>query len=162
MSSTTNGSAEQTWDQMNARAESTQAFLPGAWSASDTAARPCGSGGAQWVISRIGPGTPTGSREATVAAIHAHWKQFGWEPVRSTTGGDAPSTRLRYPGSLSFDDGFFIDFETTVHGSTLALQTPCAPGDYDALNRAKYGERHTNTPPFVSGITPSLTAGATS
>ncbi|WP_139199728.1 hypothetical protein [Curtobacterium sp. MCBA15_008] len=86
--------------------------------------------------------------------------------MRSEFGGDAPGVELRYPGASSLDNGFFIEFRSSVHGSTLQLQTPCVQGDVDALNREKYGERHTNTPPDIPGTaSPSAssepTTGAT-
>lgn len=159
MTSTGQRSAAETWDLANARAESTQAFVAGAWSAIDSAARACGTDGARWVIGRLGPGTTSASREDVVAAIRAHWQGFGWEPTRSTTSGDAPSTRLRYPAGRSLDDGFFVDFETTVHGSTLTLQTACAPGDAGELNRTRYGEHHRDTPPFAGSHSPGVDHG---
>lgn len=148
MSATNSTGAKQAWNEMNAEAEATQAIIGGDWLASDTSARPC-TNGVQWVITRGGPGSEPDTRAAELDRIDERWRAAGWEPVRSDITGDAPGQQLRYPASGVFEDGFFIEFGTTDNGSTLQIQTPCAPGDADALNREKYGEKHTNTPPYI-------------
>ncbi|TCK63725.1 hypothetical protein [Curtobacterium sp. PhB136] len=155
------GSAEIAWTAGNALAESTQDAVGGSWLASDSAAEACGADGARWGITRLGPGTDKHTRADTVDRIERLWRSAGYEPVRTHIGGDAPGTQLRYPSAGTFDDGFFIEFGTTEYGSTVEMQTPCAPGDADALNREKYGERHTNTSPDIPGTaSPSASPSA--
>jgi hypothetical protein len=154
MTTTGSDNAKAVWDEMNAEIESSQAVLGTGWLASDTAARACGAGGAQWVLTRFGPGSQPDERDDLLGRLATRWEAKGWEAVRSEFGGDAPGVQLRYPGASSFDDGFFIEFRSSVHGSTLQLQTPCTPGDVDELNREKYGETHTQTPPYLPGATP--------
>lgn len=149
--------AERAWDATNERVETTQALLEGQWLAYDTAARGCGSTGAQWLVSRIGPGSDPGSRTRLLAAVEERWSGFGWSAVRSAIGGDTPGDRLRYPSVGSTKDGFFVELTTNAHATTITVQTPCATGDVAALNTEKYAERHTNTPPDVPGATPSST-----
>ncbi|WP_420368709.1 hypothetical protein [Curtobacterium sp. L1-20] len=166
MSSTGSTAAKAVWDSMNAEVEASQAIVGTGWLASDTAARACGGDGAQWVLTRFGPGTQPDDRTAQFEDLTKRWEAKGWKPVRTEFGGDSPGVQLRYPAASTLDDGFFIEYRSTSHGSTLQLQTPCTPGDVDALNREKYGERHTNTPPDIPGANPSAgtepTSGATS
>lgn len=158
--------AKSTWDTANSLAEATQKAVGGAWVGSDSAAEQCGESGARWGLTRIGPGTDPGARDRTISAVEALWADSGLTPTRRALGGDAPGVEVRFPAAGTRDDGFFIEFATTVHGSTIGMQTPCTPGDVDALNREKYGERHTNTPPDIPGASPSAgtepTSGATS
>jgi hypothetical protein len=151
MTASDNAAAKKVWQEMNAEAESAQATLEGDWLASDTAARACGSGGAQWVITRFGPGTEAAHRDDLLKELSTRWSAKGWNPTRSTITGDAPGVQLRYPDSVSLNNGFFVEFRTTEHGSSLQIQTPCTPGDVDQLNREKYAEKHTNTPPDIPG-----------
>ncbi|MFJ3385114.1 MULTISPECIES: hypothetical protein [unclassified Curtobacterium] len=153
--------AEREWDRMNAEAEATQALIGGDWRSVDTAARPCGADGVQWVITRFGPSTDTDARDVALDRMGTRWRAKGWNPVRSDITGDAPGKQLRYPAANTLADGFFIEFGITEHASTLQLQTPCTAGDANALNREKYGERHTNTPPDIPG-TAEPSAGRTS
>lgn len=146
-------SAERVWDATNERVETTQALVEGPWLAYDTAARGCGSTGAQWLVSRIGPGSDPGSRTRLLAAVEERWSGFGWSAVRSTIGGDAPGDRLRYPSAGSTNEGFFVELTTNAHATTITVQTPCATGDVAALNAEAYAERHTTTPPDVPGAT---------
>lgn len=162
MSTTRSADAKAVWDEMNAEMESSQAVLGSGWLSSDTAARACGADGARWVLNRFGPGTQPGDRDGLLDALATRWAPKGWAPVRSEFGGDAPGVQLRYPAASSLDNGFFIEFRSSVHGSTLQLQTPCVQGDVDALNHEKYGERHTNTPPDIPGTaSPSASAEPT-
>ncbi|WIB76967.1 hypothetical protein DEJ28_15110 [Curtobacterium sp. MCPF17_002] len=162
MSGTESTGAKRVWDSMNTAVEASQAIVGPGWLASDTAARACGADGVQWVINRFGPGTQPDDRVAKLEELERRWDAKGWKPVRSDFGGDAPGVMLRYPAASSLDDGFFIEFSTTRHGSTLQLQTPCTQGVVDDLNREKYGERHTNTPPDIPGAaSPSASAEPT-
>lgn len=162
MSDTGSTGTKAVWDSMNAEVEASQGAVGTGWLSSDTAARACGVNGAQWVLTRFGPGTQPEDRSAPLDTLEARWAAKGWKPVRSEFGGDAPGVELRYPATASLDDGFFVEFRSTVHGSTLQLQTPCVQGDVDALNREEYGERHTNTPPDVPGTaSPSASAEPT-
>lgn len=149
-SSSDSAAAKRVWGEANTRAEATQAIIAGKWLSSDTAARACG-GGVQWVVNRLGPGTDPGQRDALLGDIEAYWRSLGWKPTRSDFPGDAPGQQTRYPAGGLLKDGFFAEFGTTKYGSTLQIQTPCTPGDVDQLNREKYGERHTNTPPDIPG-----------
>ena len=156
-STTGSAAAKDVWDRMNRSVEATQSIVGGDWSAWDTAARPCGENGAQWVVSRIGRGTDPARRAELLHAIEQQWLTIGWRPVESDITGDAPGKQLRFPGASALPGGFFVEFGTTVHASTVALQTPCAPGDVVDLNTEQYAERHTNTPPGIpgAGATPS-------
>jgi hypothetical protein len=155
-SPTDSSDAKQVWNDANAQAEATQAVVSGRWLASDSDADPCGTGGVHWGVSRIGPGTSEAERAAKVAAVEDQWRELGWKPTKSEFGGDAPGLQVRYPASGVLEDGFFAEFDTTVHASTLQMQTPCTPGDADQLNREKYAQKHTNTPPDIPGAsTPS-------
>ncbi|WP_069712958.1 hypothetical protein [Curtobacterium sp. ER1/6] len=156
-SDTDQDAAEKVWRTMNAEVESSQDVVGSGWLASDTAARACGTRGVQWVINRYGPATTGAERTRVLDDLERRWTALGWQPVRAAITGDAPGQRLRYPATRSLDDGFFVEFGTTEHGSTLQLQTPCTPGDITALNTEKYAERHTNTPPDVPGATASST-----
>ncbi|WP_182046227.1 hypothetical protein [Curtobacterium sp. ME26] len=156
-SDTDEDAAKEVWRTMNAEVESSQDVVGSGWLASDTAARACGTRGVQWVINRYGPATTGAERTRVLDDLERRWTALGWQPVRAAITGDAPGQRLRYPATRSLDDGFFVEFGTTEHGSTLQLQTPCTPGDITALNTEKYAERHTNTPPDVPGATPSST-----
>jgi hypothetical protein len=151
VSPTGSSGAKHVWGEADARAEATQSIVPGRWLASDTAARSCGADGVQWVVNRIGPGTNEADRAAKVAAVEHQWRGLGWKPTRSKLTGDAPGAEVRYPASGVFQNGFFAEFATTENASTLQMQTPCTPGDADRLNREKYAERHTNTPPDIPG-----------
>lgn len=165
MSPTTSNSsvaAKAAWDDANALAEATQAIVGGSWLASDSAAETCGTTGVRWGLARFGPGTDPATRETVVAEVEALWRKAGHMPIRKQLGGDAPGIEVRFPAVGSQQDGFFIDFNTTVHASTLQLQTPCTRGDVHALNSEKYGERHTNTPPDIPGAAPSASSGPTS
>lgn len=146
-----NTAAKQVWDETNAEAEASQVVIDGDWLASDTAARACGSDGAQWVLNRFGPRTRSADRDRLVDQLRTRWAARGWTPRESATTGEHPGTQLRYPGGSTLDSGFFIRFRTNDAGSSLQIQTPCTPGDVDQLNREKYGEEHTNTPPDIPG-----------
>jgi hypothetical protein len=144
------------WDEFDARAEAVQAVVGGEWLASDTAARLCATEGVQWVISRFGPPTSAGNRDRVLTALTSQWRATGWRPERIATTGDFPGSQLRYPAASTMSDGFFVRFRTNANGSSLQMQTPCTPGDADQLNREKYAEKHTNTPPDIPGAsTPS-------
>lgn len=159
-SSSNQSDARAAWDEADALAEATQAKVAGDWSASDSAAEPCGTGGVRWGATRIGPGTSGSDRADVVAAISALWTERGYDAAEEVTSGDAPGVRLRHPSADSLQNGFFIEFRTTTHASTLQLQTPCTPGDAAALNAERYAERHTKTPPDVPGATASSTPSA--
>ncbi|MBA8990803.1 outer membrane murein-binding lipoprotein Lpp [Curtobacterium pusillum] len=159
MSTTGSSDAKQVWKDADAQAEATQAILPGRWLSTDSAAGTCGTGGVRWGVSRIGPGTSKAGRAAKVEEVEENWRSLGWKPMRSELTGDAPGLQVRYPAKGVFEDGFFAEFATTEHASTLQIQTPCTPGDADQLNREKYAEKHTNTPPDIPGAsTPSTSA----
>ncbi|KQO59968.1 hypothetical protein [Curtobacterium sp. Leaf261] len=137
--------AKSAWDDLNQKVESTQAMVGGEWEASDTGATACGSSGAQWGITRLGPGASPGDRERIIDEIETAWKANGWKPTRTKIGGDAPGLQLRYPAAGTFDDGFFIELGITDYGSSMQSQTPCEPGDADALNDEQYAYNHQNT-----------------
>lgn len=159
MTASNNSAAKQVWDEINAEAEASQEVVGGNWLASDTAARACGSGGAQWVLTRLGPGTTGADRDRVLADLVARWQAKGWTADQSATTGDYPGVQLRYPGGSTLESGFFVRFRTNENGSSLQIQTPCTPGDVDQLNREKYGEKHTNTPPDIPGASdPTATA----
>jgi len=162
MSASGSPDAKAIWDSMNAEIEASQDVLGTEWLSSDTAARACGADGAQWVITRFGPGTRPEERAAPLGALATRWTAKGWSPVTTEFGGDTPGVQLRYPAGSTLDDGFFIEFRSTVRRSTLQLQTPCTTGNVDALNREQYGEKHTSTPPFLPGATPPDTGGSPS
>lgn len=161
MPTTGSDGAKAVWDEMNAEIESSQDIVGTGWLASDTAARVCGAAGVQWVLTRFGPGTHPDERDDLLGALETRWDAKGWRAVRSDFGGDAPGVQLRYPAASSLEDGFFVEFRSSVHGSTLQLQTPCTLGDVDDLNRERYGERHTNTPPDIPGAGSASPAGPT-
>lgn len=152
--------AKQIWDEMNAEAEASQGVIGGAWLASDTAARACGSNGAQWVVNRFGPRTSAAHRGRLLDELATRWAAKGWTATKSATTGDYPGAQLRYPSGSTLRSGFFVEFRTNENGSSLQIQTPCTPGDVDQLNREKYAEKHTNTPPDIPGAS-SPSAGAT-
>jgi hypothetical protein len=151
MTASNNSAAKQVWDEFNAEAEASQEVIGGSWLASDTAARACGSGGAQWVLTRLGPGTTVADRDRVLADLSTRWQAKGWTADRSATTGDYPGVQLRYPGGSTLASGFFVRFRSNENGSSLQIQTPCTPGDVDQLNREKYAEKHTNTPPDIPG-----------
>jgi len=149
--------ARSAWHEADALAGATQAEVPGGWLADDSAAGPCGAAGtgARWGLTRIGPSTSPSDRADVVAAVASVWSAHGYDAVERAIGGDAPGVRLRFPASGTLRDGFFIEFVTTAHASTIQLQTPCRRGDDRALNAERYAERHTDTPPDVPGATAS-------
>lgn len=144
-SATPAASAKSAWDDLNRQVEATQAMVPGKWEASDSGATPCGTSGAQWGITRLGPGASAEDRPRVIDQIEAAWKDNGWKPTRSKIGGDAPGLQLRYPAGGSFDDGFFIEIGMTEYGTSIQGQTPCARGNPDALNDEQYAYEHQNT-----------------
>ncbi|MFJ3036377.1 hypothetical protein ACIPC2_18395 [Curtobacterium pusillum] len=146
-----NTAAKLVWGEMNAEAEASQGVIGGAWLASDTAARACGSNGAQWVVNRFGPRTSAAHRGRLLDELATRWAAKGWTATKSATTGDYPGAQLRYPSGSTLRSGFFVEFRTNENGSTLQIQTPCTPGDVDQLNREKYAEKHTNTPPDIPG-----------
>ncbi|WP_144751026.1 hypothetical protein [Curtobacterium pusillum] len=159
MAASNNSAAKQVWDEINAEAEASQDVVGGTWLASDTAARACGSDGARWVVNRFGPGTSAADRDRLLDDLATRWEAKGWTADRSATTGDYPGVQLRYPGASTLETGFFVRFRTNENGSSLQIQTPCTPGDVDQLNREKYAEKHTNTPPDIPGVSdPSATA----
>ncbi|KQO63413.1 hypothetical protein [Curtobacterium sp. Leaf261] len=143
--------AKSEWLHLSKRIEATQNFIGGDWEFIDSNARDCGDGGVQWVIGRIGPGVPAAERRALFDEVEAAWKANGWDPVRTHFGGDAPGEMLRYPASGVMDDGFYVEFDSTVHATTMGAQTPCAAGDGDQLAKEQFADN--NTP----GRTPSAT-----
>ncbi|WP_439692622.1 hypothetical protein ACRQ4B_17285 [Curtobacterium sp. SP.BCo] len=149
-SATDSAAAKRVWVEANTRAEATQAIVTGKWLTSDTAARACRDG-VQWVVTRLGPGTDPGQRDAVIGDIEAYWRSLGWRPTRSDFPGDHPGEQITYPAGGLFENGFFVRFRTNENGSSLQIQTPCTPGDVDQLNREKYAEQHTNTPPDIPG-----------
>lgn len=138
-------SAKSAWDDLNRKVESTQAIIPGQWEISDSGATACGGSGAQWGITRLGPGASADDRAHLIDQVEAAWKSDGWTPIRTRIGGDAPGLQLRYPAAGTFDDGFFIELGITDYGSSMQSQTPCEPGDADALNAEQYAYNHQNT-----------------
>lgn len=138
-------SAKSAWDDLNQKVESTQAMVPGTWEASDSGASPCGTSGAQWGITRLGPGANGEDRTHIIDEIETAWKDNDWKPTRSKIGGDAPGLQLRYPAAGVFDDGFFVEIGITEYGSSIQAQTPCAHGNADALNDEQYAYEHQNT-----------------
>lgn len=150
--------AKAAWDGLNERIESTQSMVPGEWEASDSGASACGTSGAQWGITRLGPGASADDRTRIIDRIETAWKNYGWEPTRSTFGGDAPGLQLRYPAGGVFDDGFFVEIGITEYGSSIQAQTPCAQGDANALNDEQYAYEHQDTtrlPPAAPSTDPS-------
>lgn len=141
MSASGSPDAKAIWESMKAEIEASQDLLGTEWLSSDTAARACDTAG---------------------YALATQWTAKGWAPVMTGFGGDTPGVQLRYPAGSTLDDEFFIEFRSTVRRSTLQLQTPCTPGNFDALNREQYGEKHTSTPPFLPGATPPDTSGSPS
>ncbi len=160
MSPSNQSDARAAWDEADALAEATQAKVAGDWVASDSAAERCGTGGVRWGATRIGPGTSGSDRADVVAAIDALWTERGYDAAEEAMSGDAPGVRLRHPSAGTLQNGFFIEFRTTAHASTLQLQTPCTPGDAAALNAERYAERHTKTPPDVPDPAPTAGAGS--
>jgi hypothetical protein len=138
-------SAKSAWDDLDQKVESTQAIIPGEWEASDSGASECGTSGARWGIARLGSGASADDRARLIDQVGAAWKADGWTPTRTELGGDAPGLQLRYPAVGSLDDGFFIELGITEHGTSIQAQTPCAPGDVDALNEEQYAYNHQNT-----------------
>lgn len=153
--------AKARWDEANSLAEATQELVGGSWSSSDSAAERCGEEGARWGLTRLGPGTDPDERAAIASAVEALWTGAGHVPSSKALGGDAPGLELRFPQTGVQPDGFFVEFRTTQHGSTVAMQTACTGGDVDELNRERYGERHTNTPPDIPGAGSASPAGPT-
>lgn len=143
--------AKTAWDDANALAEAAQRAVGGSWTATDSAAERCQNGAVRWGLLRVGPPISTDQRSAVLDSVAELWRAAGYEPVRKSLGGDAPGTELRYPEVDTLPNGFFIEFGTTDNASTLQMQTPCTPGDADQLNREKYAEKHTNTPPDIPG-----------
>lgn len=121
---TVTASAKAAWDDLNQRVESTQSSVPGRWEASDSGASPCGTSEARWGITRLGPGASADDRRRIIDQIEAAWKANGWEPTRSTIGGDAPGLQLRHPAGGVLDDGFFVEVGITGYGSSIEAQTP--------------------------------------
>lgn len=138
-------SAKSAWDDLNQKIESTQALVPGKWEASDSGASQCGTSGAQWGITRLGPGASAEDRTRIIDQIEGVWKGNGWKPTRSKIVGDAPGLQLRYPAGGIFDDGFFVEIGITEYGSSIQAQTPCAHGDADTLNDEQYAYEHQKT-----------------
>jgi hypothetical protein len=147
--STDSSAAKANWRELSMRVAETQRIVGGDWEFSDTNARECGGGGAQWGITRLGPGVAKPARDALFDRVEAAWKANGWDPVRTRLPGDAPGLQLRYPAAGSLDGGFFVEFAATVHGSTIDAQTGCAAGDVDELAKEQFA--YNNTP----GRTPS-------
>lgn len=159
MTASDDRAAKQVWERANSEVEASQSIVTGDWLASDTAARECGSDGVQWVLTRFGPGSAVAERGRLFEELTARWEARGWRPEESATTGDHAGAELRYPAASTLDDGFFVEFRTNENGSTLQMQTPCTPGDANQLNREKYAEKHTNTPPDIPGAsTPSESA----
>ncbi|WP_156364267.1 hypothetical protein [Curtobacterium sp. Leaf261] len=150
-----NSAAKAQWFDLTTRIEATQQLVGGDWEVVDSNARPCNEGAVNWTITRIGPGVRTAEREELFDSVEVAWKKNGWEPVRRATGGDAPGLRLRYPASGVLGDGFYVELESTVHGTTIGAQTACAAGDVDQLNREQFA--FNNTP----GYTPTPAASPT-
>lgn len=148
---TDSSAAKAVWRGLSTRVAETQRIVGGDWVFSDTNARECGSGGAQWGITRLGPGVAKSEREALFDRVEAVWKANGWDAVRTPLPGDTPGLQLRYPAAGSLDGGFFVEFAATVHGATIDAQTGCAAGDVDELAREQFA--YHNTP----GRTPSPT-----
>lgn len=149
--------AKTAWNDANSLAEATQDLVGGSWLGSDSAAEPCGESGVRWGLTRLGPGTEPGVRAKVLTAVEELWTRAGYVPTGKQFGGDAPGAELRYPRTGTKEDGYFIEFRTTVNGTTIAMQTPCTIGDVEDLNREKYAERHTTTPPDIPGASTSAT-----
>lgn len=144
MTSTTShdGSAKAEWIALSAQIAETQAIVGETWTSVDSAAGDCGVSGVQWGIGRLGPGVNASDRRALFERIEAAWQANGWTPTLTTLGGDAPGLQLRYPAAGGFEDGFFVEIGSTVHGTSIGAQTPCARGDVDALNEEQFAYNH--------------------
>ncbi|KQO63415.1 hypothetical protein ASF23_03895 [Curtobacterium sp. Leaf261] len=151
MASTNGSAAKSEWLDLSEKAAATQNIVGGDWEYVDSNADDCGDGGAHWGITRLGPGVPEAERNDLFDRVQTAWKAFGWDAARTKLGGDAPGLQLRYPASGVREDGFYIEFDSTVHGTTIGAQTSCAAGDVDQLAKEQFA--YNNTP----GRTPSAT-----
>jgi hypothetical protein len=135
-------SAKAEWRVLSEQVAQTQSIVGGTWESVDTSARQCSEDGAQWAITRIGPGVSATERDALMDRVERAWAKNGWKPARTHITGDAPGLQLRFPAGGFDDRRFFIELGSTVHGTTIQAQTPCAPGDVDQLNREQFAYNH--------------------
>lgn len=135
-------SAKARWLEFSEQIAATQAIVGGTWESVDTAASECGAAGAQWGIGRLGPGVPEADRHALYERIETAWRAFGWDPTLTKLYNEEAGLQLRYPASGGFDDGFFVEIGSSVHGTSIGGQTPCGVGDVDALNEEHFADEH--------------------
>ncbi|KQO63054.1 hypothetical protein [Curtobacterium sp. Leaf261] len=137
--------------------DDTQYLVGGDWENVDSTAEECGPRGAQWVLSRHGPGMTKDQRRSVLAAIRQRWVAEGWDPTLSPTltGSDSPGQQLRWPGSRSVEGGLFVELVSTVHGTTIFARTMCAEGDDKVLTTSRWSQRHTITPPYIPPTAPT-------
>jgi hypothetical protein len=156
--STDSSAAKSEWIDLSEKTAATQDIVGGEWEYVDSNADECGSGGAHWGITRLGPGVSAAERNVLFDRVQAAWEAYGWDAARTKLGGDAPGLKLRYPARGVMEDGFYIEFDSTAHGTTIGAQTPCAAGDVDALAEEQFAYKNTpGLPPTPAASPTALT-----
>jgi hypothetical protein len=132
-----------------------QDAVGGEWERAGGGATPCalpsGMTGAQSSFTRIGPGLPDDQQQSVLDTVEAGWTAAEFIPeLGSSTLQGADVAIVRYPKSGFGEDGLYLDFRMTVHGSVFEGQTRCVPGDYAEINRNGKAEQNQTFSPSPS------------
>ena len=120
--------------------EVAQDAIGGEWERSDTGARACalegGGEGANYLLSRLGPGVATSAQQPIVDAIIDAWIEQGVDAEVTTKPevNDVVVTQLRYPGGGVGPGGFYVEVWISDRASSASGQTACASGDPAEIN----------------------------
>ena len=137
---------DPTMDHREAKAELNNLFaaaqdaVGGDWENQDRGAEDChllsGAIGAQYPLSRLGPGVPLEQQQKLIDTVASAWSKAGF----TTTVSKMPAykgivvTEVGYPASGYGVDGLYMVFSIGVNATYLEGQTRCVPGDAAKIN----------------------------
>ena len=117
-----------------------QNAVGGGWVNQDSGAEDChlssGAIGAQYPLSRLGPGVPLEQQQKVIDAVVSAWTKAGFQ----TTVSKMPAykgivvTEVGYPASGYGVDGLYMVLGIGVNATYLDGQTRCVPGNAAKIN----------------------------
>jgi hypothetical protein len=119
-----------------------QKAVGGDWVNQDSGAEGChllsGAIGAQYPLSRLGPGVPLEQQQQVIEAVVSTWTDAGFKikVSRLPAYKGIVITEVGYPGARDRlgIDGLYMTFGIGVNSTDLDGQTRCVPGDAAKIN----------------------------
>ena len=141
---------DPTMNHLEAKAElnnlfaAAQTAVGGDWVSQDGGAEDCrlpsGAIGAQYPLSRLGPGVPLEQQQKVIDTVVSAWTKAGFKPTVSKlqANNGIVVTEVGYPASGYGVDGLYMVFGIGVNSTDLDGQTRCVPGDAAKINSDRH------------------------